>query len=246
MLKLVSKKLKANTGTIVGNNLVYYCKQKMHSLPDNFEEFRDDYRSKKYKLQELLGIEDAWLYRWESLSFGEKKKIQIAIALYSDVDILLLDEPTNHLDISTKELVIKALTTFNKIGIIVSHDKEVLDSLCTHTIIIKNKIFYKYNTFYSQAINEFKKEQDSLKKEFKKQNQKIKSLQKNIQSQKEKVSKSKSRLSKKSIDKKDKSLKEKINLAKLTGKDKNDSKKVDTFNTKLQQLNSQKINLLLR
>lgn len=241
LLKLISKKLKPHFGIIIGNDLFYYCNQKMDSLPDKFEEFRDDYSSKKYKLEELLSIEDEWLYRWESLSYGEKKRIQIAIALYSETDILLLDEPTNHLDILTKKIVINALKKFDKIGIIVSHDREILDSLCTNTVIIKNKNFYKYNTSYSNATLEFEKEQNSLKKEFDKQNQKILSLQKTIQTQKEKVSQSKSKFSKKNIDKKDKSSKEKINLAKLTGKDKNDSKKVDIFNTKLEQLNSQKI-----
>jgi len=75
-----------------------------------------------------------------------------------------LDEPTNHLDLLTKKIVINALKKFDKIGIIVSHDREILDSLCTNTVIIKNKNFYKYNTSYSNATLEFEKEQNSLKK----------------------------------------------------------------------------------
>ncbi|PZP11194.1 MAG: ABC transporter ATP-binding protein, partial [Aliarcobacter butzleri] len=74
-----------------------------------------------------------------------------------------------------------------------------------------------------------------LQKENENINKELKKLQKNIQTQKEKVTLSKSKLSKKSIDKNDKDAKEKINLAKLTGKDKNDSKLVTTFSKKYEE-----------
>ena len=37
---------------------------------------------------------------------GEKKRVQIAIALYQEIDVLLLDEPTNHLDYKSKNQVL--------------------------------------------------------------------------------------------------------------------------------------------
>lgn len=240
LLKLIAKQLKPQNGNISGNDLVYYCEQKLDKYPYLFHEFRDDFSSKRYKLQELLEIQDEWFYTWETLSFGERKRIQIAIALYSEADVLLLDEPTNHLDFSMKKIVIEALKGFKKIGLIVSHDREVLDTLCSNTIILKNNKIYRYKTNYSSSLEEFAKEQEALAKEYEKQDQRIKTLAKNIQSQKEKVSKIKGRFSKKNIDKNDSSTKEKINLAKLTGKDKVDSKKVDTLNTKLEHLNSNK------
>jgi len=154
------------------------------------------------------------------------------LALYQEVDVLLLDEPTNHLDYTSKNIVLEALKNFRGIGILVSHDREILNTLCTNTVIIKNQNINTYKSNYDNAIKEFNQHRDFLIKENENINKELKKLQKNIQNQKEKVSISKSRLSKKNIDKKDKDSKEKINLAKLTGKDKNDSKLVTTFSKK--------------
>ena len=75
----------------------------IRSYYEDFDSFSTAYDSRSFKIKNALKIEDAWLYRWESLSYGEKKRIQIAVALYSEPDVLLLDEPTNHLDIATKQ-----------------------------------------------------------------------------------------------------------------------------------------------
>ncbi|MDD2698326.1 MAG: ATP-binding cassette domain-containing protein [Arcobacteraceae bacterium] len=235
LLKLISKKLKPEFGSIVGNDLVYYCQQSLTETPEGFDEFICTFNSKTFRLKELLHIQDEWFYRWKSLSYGEKKRIQIAIALFQEVDVLLLDEPTNHLDYTSKNILLEALKSFRGIGILVSHDREVLNTLCTNTVIIKNQNIYTYKSRYDNAIKEFNQHRDFLIKENENINKELKKLQKNIQTQKEKVLLSKSRLSKKNIDKNDKDSKEKINLAKLTGKDKNDSKLVTTFSKKYEE-----------
>lgn len=240
LLKLIAKILKPQVGNIVGNDLVYYCEQTLEEKPKGFDEFIFTYNTKTFKLKELLCIEDDWFYRWDSLSYGEKKRIQIAIALFMEPDLLLLDEPTNHLDIKSKEILINSLKNFRGIGILISHDRDVLNSLCHNTVIIKNKKFYSYKTNYDKALRELNQYLNFLQKENENINIQIKKLEKNIQSQKEKVSQSKSRLSKKNINTKDKSLKEKINLAKLTGKDKHDSKLVTNFTKKAQELSSKR------
>jgi ATPase subunit of ABC transporter with duplicated ATPase domains len=236
LLKLIAKIIKPQSGNIVGNDLVYYCEQTLEEKPEGFEDFIYTYNTKTFKLKQLLGIEDEWFYKWDILSYGEKKRIQIAIALFIEPDVLLLDEPTNHLDIKSKEILIKSLKNFKGIGLLISHDREVLNSLCDNTVIIKNKKFYSYKTNYDNAIKELNQYLNFLEKENENINAQIKKLQKNIQIQKEKVSQSKSRLSKKNISIKDNSLKEKINLAKLTGKDKHDSKLITSFTKKSQEL----------
>ncbi len=241
LLKLISKELKYENGTIHGNEFVYYCNQKLDEPSKYFEEFIYSYDKETFRIKELLNIRDDMFYNWQNLSYGEKKKIQVAIALYQKVDVLLLDEPTNHLDSSTKEALLNTLKNYEGIGVLISHDREVLDKLCSNTILIENKTIFTYKTNYSIAINEFHKMMNLRNKENEKNNIKIKNIEKNIQLQKEKVSQSKSKLSKKNINKKDKDSKEKINLAKLTGKDKHDSRLISTLHQKHQQFISKKI-----
>ena len=74
--------------------------------------------------------------RWPTLSHGERKRAQIAVALWQQPDVLLLDEPTNHIDITAHELLIEALTSFRGIGLLVSHDRDLLDLLCQQCIFL--------------------------------------------------------------------------------------------------------------
>jgi ATPase subunit of ABC transporter with duplicated ATPase domains len=236
LLKLISKNIKNENGTIEGNNLTYYCSQNTEFPPKNLEIFMLTYNTKAFKIRDVLKIKDSWTYEWNSLSPGEKKRLQLAIALFEEPDILLVDEPTNHLDNKSKNIVLNALKSFNGIGILVSHDREVLDCLSQSTIIVKNKNVITFKTSYSNAISEYKKNLEFLEKTQMKQNIEIKKIKKIIQSQKEKVSQSKKRFSKKFLDKNDSSSRDKINLAKLTGKDKNDTQVIVKLQSKQKQL----------
>ena len=236
LLKLISKEFKAQSGTIKGNDLTYYCPQSTELMPENLEEFMLTYTSKAFKIRDLLNIQESWIYSWETLSHGERKRLQIALALFQESDILLIDEPTNHLDVTSKNIVIEALKSFKGIGILVSHDRELLDTLSLSTIMIKNHETLTYKTSYSNAINEDNKNLEHLQKSSIKQNHELKKLKKSIQTQQEKVSQSNKRMSKKNIHKNDSDARNKINLAKLTGKDKNDAQLVSKLQSKQKQL----------
>jgi len=236
LLKLISKEFKAQSGTIKGNDLTYYCPQSTELMPQNLEEFMLTYTSKAFKIRDLLNIQDSWLYSWERLSHGERKRLQLALALFVESDVLLIDEPTNHLDSTSKKIVIEALKSFKGIGILVSHDRELLDTFSNNTIIVKNQKAICYKTFYSNAINEHNKYLEHLQKSSIKQNHELKKLKKSIQLQQEKVSQSKKRMSKKNISKNDSDARNKINLARLTGKDKNDGQAVSKLQTKQKHL----------
>ena len=78
-----------------------------------------------------------WRRRWESLSHGERKRSQIAVALWRAPRILAVDEPTNHLDAGARSLVIAALRSFSGVGILVSHDRELLEALCGQCVFVE-------------------------------------------------------------------------------------------------------------
>src|SRR5262249_49413130 len=70
---------------------------------------------------------------WPSLSPGERRRWQIAAALAREPRVLLLDEPTNHLDAEGRDHVIAALERFRGTGILVSHDRALLETLTSRT-----------------------------------------------------------------------------------------------------------------
>src|SRR5205814_8062876 len=58
------------------------------------------------------------------LSGGEKNRVGMIKVLLQNANFLLLDEPTNHLDIQSKDILLKALQTYQGTLLFVSHDKD--------------------------------------------------------------------------------------------------------------------------
>ena len=88
------------------------------------------------KLIAELHIDSGWIDRWKSLSHGERKRAQIAVALWLDPVVLAVDEPTNHIDADARKLLREALRNFRGVGLLVSHDRELLDELCGQCLFI--------------------------------------------------------------------------------------------------------------
>ena len=69
-----------------------------------------------------------------SLSGGEQARVLIAQLMLEPADMLFLDEPTNDLDIPTLEVLEEALDDFEGAIVLTSHDRYLLDRLCTAVI----------------------------------------------------------------------------------------------------------------
>ena len=232
LLKLISKELRSEKWMISGNELVVYCAQNTEFPPKELEEFMMTYTREAYKLRDLLRVKDEWLGSWDILSHGERKRLQLAVALSSDSNVLMVDEPTNHLDQQSQEIVIEALQSYKGIGILVSHDRTLLDALSQHTVMIKAGKILKYRTKFSLAEEAYKQTLSHKKKVLNEQEHELKKIERVVQVQRENVSLAKKRFSKKNVGKHNSSLKEKINGAILTGKDKNDGKMLQRTLTK--------------
>jgi ATP-binding cassette subfamily F protein uup len=69
-----------------------------------------------------------------SLSGGEQARVRIAQLMLQPADLLLLDEPTNDLDIPALEVLEESLAEFAGAVVLVSHDRDLLDRLCTGVV----------------------------------------------------------------------------------------------------------------
>lgn len=80
----------------------------------------------------------------KDLKSTEKVKVLLARALFGNPDILIMDEPTNHLDLKAIKWLINFINDYDKIVIVVSHDSDFLDEICTNIVDIdfgKAKMF---------------------------------------------------------------------------------------------------------
>jgi len=69
------------------------------------------------------------------LSGGERGRLLLARALASPANVLVLDEPTNDLDLETLDLLQEMLADFPGTVILVSHDRDFLDRVCTSVLV---------------------------------------------------------------------------------------------------------------
>ena len=84
------------------------------------------------------------------LSGGERARLQIARLMQQPADILFLDEPTNDLDISTLEVIEESLKEFPGAVVLISHDRCLVDRVCTQILGLGIDREQQYYADYSQ------------------------------------------------------------------------------------------------
>ena len=134
LLKLLAQDLVPVSGTIVGVRGAVYCEQRTDVPPDGLAELLQTWDGEAVALRGKLDVADDAIERWETLSHGERKRSQIAAALWQQPYLLAVDEPTNHIDAVAQDLLVEALRAFRGVGAVVSHDRDLLDELCVQCI----------------------------------------------------------------------------------------------------------------
>jgi ATP-binding cassette subfamily F protein 3 len=102
-------------------------------------------------------------------SGGWRVRLNLARALMMPSDLLLLDEPTNHLDLDAVLWLEQWLLKYPGMLLMISHDREFLDGLCTHTLHLhegRAKLYSgDYTSFERQRAEHLRLQQIAFEKE---------------------------------------------------------------------------------
>ncbi len=88
------------------------------------------------------------------LSGGYKLRVLLAQCLFGEPDALLLDEPTNHLDIYSIRWLENYLVSSRAVVVVISHDREFLNAVCTHVIDVDYSTAKLYTGNYDEFLDQ--------------------------------------------------------------------------------------------
>ena len=113
---------------------------------------------------------------FDSLSGGEKTRINLARLLLEKTYILLLDEPTNHLDLNSVEWLENYIKTFKGTVLAISHDRYFIDQIAQRVIEITEGHAEFYTGNYSFYMEEKQARFDLQLKQYEQEQAKLKQL----------------------------------------------------------------------
>ena len=113
---------------------------------------------------------------FDSLSGGEKTRVNLARLLLEKTDILLLDEPTNHLDLNSVEWLETYIKAFKGTVLTISHDRYFLDRVAQRVIEIVDGHAEFYSGNYSFYMDEKQARFDLQMKQYQQEQAKLKQL----------------------------------------------------------------------
>ncbi len=154
LLSMLAAQLEPHEGSVVvrpRGAVVAYCPQRVDALEPDVAALASREDSIAAELRGRLSLEPEQVQRWPTLSPGERKRWQVAAALAREPDVLLLDEPTNHLDGEARDELLSTLRRFAGVGVVVSHDRAVLDGLTRATLRVHGRRVTLYPGRYSDA-----------------------------------------------------------------------------------------------
>lgn len=103
----------------------------------------------KILLHGLGFAEDEMQKAVKEYSGGWRMRLNLAQALIYKSDVLLLDEPTNHLDLDTIIFLENYLKSFEGTILCISHDRDFLDTFCSHILHFESNHLVMYTGNYS-------------------------------------------------------------------------------------------------
>jgi ATPase subunit of ABC transporter with duplicated ATPase domains len=137
LLRLVAGDLEPTSGHVhldPPHGAIQMCPQTVEAMTPEIAAFARESDGVARRVHGELRLDAAALVRWTTLSPGERKRWQVGAALGAEPAVLMLDEPTDHLDVEARELLIAGLERFRGVGMVVSHDRALLDRITNYTV----------------------------------------------------------------------------------------------------------------
>lgn len=155
LLRIITGEVSADSGGIEipkGYRLGYLRQQIQMTEPTLLEEaamgLPEEERYMTYKAEKILfglGFTKRDMDRHPSeFSGGFALRVHLTKVLLGDPDCLLLDEPTNYLDIVSIGWLTRFLTSWRRELLVISHDRDFMDAVTTHTLGIHRHKVRKY------------------------------------------------------------------------------------------------------
>ena len=217
LMNLIAGGLSPDSGFIRRSGTILYIDQVPQDVPDALYELLARTDSEALKIINILDLEYDWPYRWDSLSFGERKRCQVGAAAASRPDILLMDEPVNHLDRDARLKVADVMSLYGGIGIIISHDAELLDRFCGRMLFLPEAKIFPGG--YTKAAAERRRLETEAEREWSEASKELSRLRREEAKRRSLAASQQARRSKKNLDLKDHDGRAKLDLVRISGKD---------------------------
>ncbi len=236
ILKLATGGLEPQQGRVIIPEFAIYCQQRTDNVPDHLYDLISSINGEAFGIKGRLGVEDDWIERWTTLSHGERKRAQIAVAIWRKPQVLAVDEPTNHLDTEAQDLLFEALSAFGGVGMLVSHDRRLLDDLCHQCLFVDPPDGILRRGNYSHGLQQAERDVMTVQKQRLQIKQDFSRLKREAAKRRNAASQAHRKRSKRGLTSKDHDAREKINLARVTGKDGIDGKRFNQLGGRLSQV----------
>lgn len=125
----------------------------------------------------------------QSLSVGWKMRVVLAKLLLQDADFYLFDEPTNHLDIVAKEWFLRFLATSKAGFMLVCHEKQFLNALCSRILELERGVATLYTGNYDDYLEQKKNANERVESAYRQQQKEIAQMKETIAQFRAKASK---------------------------------------------------------
>src|SRR3984957_19143237 len=128
--------------------------ERFTALEEKFRELGGyEAESEVSRLAAGLGLkEDLLLEDLDSLSGGQRRRVDLMRVLYEEPTTMVLDEPTNHLDKAAKRWLFEELDRFRGTVLVISHDLPLLDKSIDRVLALREGQLREYKGNYTKFL----------------------------------------------------------------------------------------------